>query len=76
MGKQQPKAKTILTAVVSTGFLLSFVGNAYAAVSYPIKAIQTRHLLQRISGLTAGFMRDKAGNLIQGSATAPVKPKQ
>lgn len=49
MGKQQPKAKTILTAVVSTGFLLSFVGNAYAAVSYPIKEIQTRHLLQRIS---------------------------
>lgn len=41
MGKQQPKAKTILTAVVSTGFLLSFVGNAYAAVSYPIKEIQT-----------------------------------
>lgn len=41
MGKQQPKAKTILTAVVSTGFLLSFVGNAYAAVSYPIKDIQT-----------------------------------
>ncbi|WP_157696793.1 hypothetical protein [Brevibacillus formosus] len=23
-----------------------------------------------------GFMRDKAGNLIQGTATAPVKPKQ
>ncbi|MBW5469541.1 hypothetical protein GPJ61_16915 [Brevibacillus formosus] len=41
MGKQQPRAKTILTAVVSTGFLLSFVGNAYAAVSYPIKEIQT-----------------------------------
>lgn len=41
MGKQQPKAKTILTAVVSTGFLLSFVGNAYAAVSYPIKEVQT-----------------------------------
>ncbi|MBG9941891.1 toxin Cry1Ac domain D-VI-related protein [Brevibacillus formosus] len=41
MGKQQPKAKTILTAVVSTGFLLSFVGNAYAAVSYPIKESQT-----------------------------------
>ncbi|UED76286.1 toxin Cry1Ac domain D-VI-related protein [Brevibacillus sp. DP1.3A] len=41
MGKQQPKAKTILTAVVSTGFLLSFVGNVYAAVSYPIKEIQT-----------------------------------
>ncbi|MFC8687397.1 toxin Cry1Ac domain D-VI-related protein [Brevibacillus porteri] len=41
MGKKQPKAKTILTAVVSTGFLLSFVGNAFAAVSYPIKEIQT-----------------------------------
>ncbi|MGG4454843.1 toxin Cry1Ac domain D-VI-related protein [Brevibacillus porteri] len=41
MGKKQPKAKIILTAVVSTGFLLSFVGNAYAAVSYPIKEIQT-----------------------------------
>jgi Delta endotoxin len=41
MSKKQPKAKTILTAVVSTGFLLSFVGNAYAAVSYPIKEIQT-----------------------------------
>ncbi|WP_429842302.1 toxin Cry1Ac domain D-VI-related protein [Brevibacillus sp. FIR094] len=41
MGKKQPKAKVILTAVVSTGFLLSFVGNAYAAVSHPIKEIQT-----------------------------------
>ncbi|WP_409175385.1 toxin Cry1Ac domain D-VI-related protein [Brevibacillus fortis] len=41
MSKKQPKVKTILTAVVSTGFLLSFVGNAYAAVSYPIKEIQT-----------------------------------
>ncbi|MDC0762649.1 toxin Cry1Ac domain D-VI-related protein [Brevibacillus sp. AG] len=41
MSKKQPKAKIILTAVVSTGFLLSFVGNAYAAVSYPIKERQT-----------------------------------
>ncbi|MFS0916662.1 toxin Cry1Ac domain D-VI-related protein [Brevibacillus sp. 179-C 1.1 NHS] len=41
MCKKQPKVKTIITAVVSTGFLLSFVGNAYAAVSYPIKERQT-----------------------------------
>lgn len=40
MSINQKKGKPLWIAVVSTGFLLSFVGNAYAAVSNPIKEMQ------------------------------------